>query len=95
MAAGGMRTLREHGRHVPDDVSVVGYDDVFLAQYLTPTLTTIRQPLVDMGRAAAHLLLARLGHEGGEVVHRFDPELIVRQSVARNARRTDPGDPLG
>jgi DNA-binding LacI/PurR family transcriptional regulator len=48
-----------------------------------------------MGRAAAHLLLARLGHEGGEVVHRFDPELIVRQSVARNARRTDPGDPLG
>jgi LacI family transcriptional regulator len=86
MAAGGMRALRESGRDVPSDVSVVGFDDVFLAQYLTPTLTTIRQPLVDMGRAAAHLLLARLGHEGREVVHRFDPELVERQSVARLAR---------
>ena len=87
MAAGGMRTLRESGRHVPTDVSVIGYDDVFLAQYLTPALTTIRQPLVDMGRAAAHLLLARLGHEREEVVHRFDPELIVRHTVTRAARR--------
>ena len=86
MAAGGMRTLRESGRDVPKDVSVVGFDDVFLALYLTPTLTTIRQPLVDMGRAAAHLLLARLGHGGEEVVHRFDPELIERQSVARLSR---------
>jgi len=86
MAAGGMRTLRESGRDVPADISVVGFDDVFLAQYLTPTLTTIRQPLVEMGRAAAHLLLARLGHEGREVMHRFDPELVERQSVARVAR---------
>jgi LacI family transcriptional regulator len=65
---------------------VVGFDDVFLAQYLTPSLTTVRQPLVDMGRAAAHLLLARLENDGREVVHRFDPELIERQSVARVAR---------
>ena len=82
MAAGGMRALREAGRDIPSDISVVGYDDVFLARYLTPTLTTIRQPLVDMGRAAAHLLLERLGHERREVVRRFDPELVERQSVA-------------
>lgn len=86
MAAGGMRTLRESGRDVPSDVSVVGFDDVFLAQYLTPMLTTVRQPLVDMGRAAVHLLLARLGREGRGVVHRFEPELVERQSVARLAR---------
>ncbi|MDF1521245.1 MAG: LacI family DNA-binding transcriptional regulator [Trueperaceae bacterium] len=86
MAAGGMRTLREHGREIPDDVSVVGYDDVFLGRYLTPTLTTVRQPLVDMGRAAAYLLLERLGHDGREVVRRFDPELVERQSVARVER---------
>jgi LacI family transcriptional regulator len=85
MAAGGMRTLHESGRDVPGDISVVGFDDVFLAQYLTPTLTTVRQPLVDMGRSAAHLLLARLGHDRREVVHRFDPELVERQSVARVA----------
>lgn len=82
MAAGGMRTLREHGRDVPRDVSVVGFDDVFLAEYLAPTLTTVRQPLVDMGRAAARMLLARLGYAGGEVVHRFEPELVERNTVA-------------
>ncbi len=83
MAAGAMRALREAGREIPGDVSVVGYDDVFLARYLTPTLTTIRQPLVHMGRAAAHLLLERLGHPRREVVRRFDPELVERQSVVR------------
>ncbi len=86
MAAGAMRTLREGGHVVPDDVSVVGYDDVFLARYLTPTLTTVRQPLVEMGRAAADLLLERLDGERREVVHRFDPELVERQSVARAVR---------
>jgi LacI family transcriptional regulator len=86
MAAGGMRTLREAGLDVPNDISVVGFDDVFLAQYLTPSLTTVRQPLVDMGRAAAHLLLARLENDGREVVHRFDPELVERQSVAHVVR---------
>jgi LacI family transcriptional regulator len=86
MAAGAMRALRDRGLAIPHDVSVVGYDDVFLARYLTPGLTTIRQPLVDMGRSAAHLLLARLGlEEGEEVVRRFDPELVERQSVARRA----------
>ncbi len=88
MAAGAMRALREAGREIPRDISVVGYDDVFLARYLTPTLTTIRQPLVEMGRAAAHLLLERLGHERREVVRRFDPELVERQSVARVERAT-------
>jgi LacI family transcriptional regulator len=85
MAAGAMRTLRDRGRAIPGDVSIVGFDDVFLALYLTPTLTTVRQPLVAMGRAAANLLLARLGHEGEEVVLRFEPELVERQSVARIA----------
>ncbi|TVR92264.1 MAG: LacI family transcriptional regulator [Trueperaceae bacterium] len=86
MAAGAMRTLRETGHAVPDDISIIGYDDVFLARYLTPTLTTVRQPLVEMGRAAADLLLERLDGERREVVHRFDPELVERQSVASAVR---------
>lgn len=86
MAAGAMRALRELGKSIPEEISIVGYDDVFLARYLTPGLTTIRQPLLDMGRTAARLLLERLGErKGKEVVHRFDPELIERQSVARLA----------
>ena len=85
MAAGALRALREYGREVPADVSVVGYDDVILAQYLTPALTTVRQPLVEMGVAAASLLLSRLDGVTREVVHRFEPELIERRSVARAA----------
>jgi LacI family transcriptional regulator len=86
MAAGAMRALRELDLEIPSDISVVGYDDVFLARYLSPALSTVRQPLVEMGRAAAHALLARLRGERKEVVHRFDPELVERQSVTRIAR---------
>ncbi|MBX3139769.1 MAG: LacI family DNA-binding transcriptional regulator [Trueperaceae bacterium] len=83
MAAGAFAALRESGRNIPDDVSVVGYDDVLLARYLHPTLTTIRQPLEEMGRAAARAALALLANEGTEVRNRFDPQLVSRQSVAR------------
>lgn len=84
MAAGAMRVVRDRGKKIPQDISVVGYDDVYLARYLTPGLTTIRQPLLDMGRTSAHLLLERLGDsEKREVVLRFDPELVERQSVSR------------
>ncbi|MCC6311786.1 MAG: substrate-binding domain-containing protein, partial [Trueperaceae bacterium] len=54
-----------------------------LARYLHPTLTTIRQPLEEMGRAAARAALALLANEGPEVRNRFDPQLVSRQSVAR------------
>lgn len=86
MAAGAMRVIRDQGKDIPTDISIVGYDDVLIARYLTPGLTTIRQPLLDMGRTAAHLLLERLGDtKEEEVVRRFDPELVERQSVARSA----------
>jgi DNA-binding LacI/PurR family transcriptional regulator len=58
MAAGAIRVLEASGRHVPVDVSVVGFDDVLLAATSDPPLTTIRQPLEGMGRAAADNLLA-------------------------------------
>lgn len=83
MAAGALLALREAGLAVPADVSVVGYDDVFIARYLYPALTTIRQPMQEMGRAAAHIALAALGNvTGEEVMHRFEPSLVKRESVA-------------
>lgn len=86
MASGAMHVIRDQGKTVPHDISIVGYDDVYFARYLTPGLTTIRQPLLDMGRTAAHLLLERLGEiKEKEVVRRFDPELVERQSVAVSA----------
>ncbi len=83
MAAGALAALREAGLEVPRDMSLVGFDDVLLARYLYPPLTTVAQPIAQMGRAAAQLALARLRGEAGEgVTHKFDPNLVVRSSVA-------------
>ncbi|MFD2078894.1 LacI family transcriptional regulator [Actinopolymorpha cephalotaxi] len=81
-ALGVLRGLRARGLGVPDDVAVVGYDDVEFAAVLTTPLTSIRQPRYQIGRAAADLLLAEAGtrgqHEHEQVL--FQPELVVRES---------------
>lgn len=83
MAAGALQVFRDEGLRVPYDISLIGYDDVLLARYVHPKLTTIRQPLAEMGRAAAQLALAALGEaDREEVTRKFEPELIVRESVA-------------
>jgi LacI family transcriptional regulator len=60
MAIGAVRALTEAGLHVPDDVSVVGYDDIHLASLVTPSLTTVRQPVYGMGQAAAEQLILQI-----------------------------------
>jgi DNA-binding LacI/PurR family transcriptional regulator len=60
MALGAMQVLTERGRHVPEDVAVVGFDDVREAQLTVPTLTTIRQPIDQLGRTMATVLLDRI-----------------------------------
>lgn len=85
-AIGAIAALREAGRNVPEEVSVVGFDDVDSAAFYNPALTTIRQPLRMMGRLAAETLLQRItsSHDTAfpELVM-VEPELIVRQSTAR------------
>jgi len=79
-AMGAIRALREAKLRVPDDVSVVGFDDIQSAAYQNPALTTVRQPLREMGRIAAETLLVRIqgrsGAQRGEIM--VEPELIVR-----------------
>jgi len=86
MAAGALKALREANISVPNDISLIGYDDVMLAQYLYPSLTSIRQPLLEMGKAAANLVLNALGKNLGnrdvEVKNKFKPVLVERESVA-------------
>lgn len=82
-AIGAIRALRETGRRVPDDVSVVGFDDIQAAAFQNPSLTTVRQPLRAMGVLAAETLIGQI--EGGaseavSEVRKVDPELIVRES---------------
>lgn len=81
MAVGAMRVLRERGRNVPGDVSVVGFEDSALARQTEPALTTIHQPVEAMGREMARLLVAHIG--GDEVpapLVVLDTHLVVRDS---------------
>ena len=81
MAAGALRALRAAGRRVPDDVAVVGYDDLDVAELTNPPLTTIHQPLPDMARAMVASLLAQIGGEGAPEAVVLANTLVVRASA--------------
>ena len=82
MAAAALPVLRAAGRAVPDDVSVIGFDDSPLALTTEPPLTTVRQPPEEMGRAMVELLLAQLAHEGSVGETRvLETSLVVRGST--------------
>jgi len=82
-AAGALLALKENGLKVPDEVSVVGYDDLLLAKYVSPALTTVGQPYAEMGKAAAKLALSAIGISSAtRIVTKFEPKLVVRESVA-------------
>ena len=83
LALGAIRAVRRAGLRVPEDVSVVGYDDSALMNCTDPPLTTVRQPIEPMGRAAIELLVAQIGGQDvpqDELL--FEPELVVRGSTA-------------
>ena len=82
MAIGLIRALTEAGVSVPDQVSVVGFDDIDAAGFTLPPLTTVRQDLVTLGRLGVDRLLARIdGADPADPV-RQPPELVIRASTA-------------
>jgi DNA-binding LacI/PurR family transcriptional regulator len=82
-ALGSIRAFVEAGLRVPQDISVVGFDDIQGAAYNVPSLTTVRQPLAHMGRIAAQTLLERIeGKNSYPADIAIQPELVVRQSTA-------------
>ena len=84
-AIGAIRALHEAGMRVPEDVSVIGFDDIVGAEFHVPSLTTIRQPLAKMGRQAASILLDRIANPDKiyPPTIMMKPQLIVRESTAR------------
>lgn len=83
MALTLLRVLRRHNLRVPEDISLVGFDDPLSAEHLTPSLTTVRQPIYQIGRRAGERLLASI--RGGQPlsgVELLRTELIVRESTA-------------
>jgi DNA-binding LacI/PurR family transcriptional regulator len=81
MAAGALHALRRAGRKVPDDIAVIGFDDLPLAQHTQPPLTTIRQPLERVGALAAARLLAELDGGAGELDPVLPIILVARASA--------------
>jgi LacI family transcriptional regulator len=76
--------LQEAGLRIPDDISVVGFDDIQSAAYINPPLTTVRQPLIKMGEMAARTLLDRIEGKIKYVPEiAIEPELVVRRSSAQ------------
>lgn len=79
MALGAMLALHVHGIRVPEDISIVGFDDLPVSNYIVPPLTSVKQPVYEMGAAAARTLIAMIeGKKGNEEL--AGPELVVRAS---------------
>lgn len=84
-AIGAIAALKAHGRRVPEDVSVVGFDDIHLAAYTSPPLTTIHQPALEMGRCATEILIQAIADGQGRPRSNdrvFEGPLIVRDSTS-------------
>ncbi|MBA2874281.1 LacI family DNA-binding transcriptional regulator [Thermaerobacillus caldiproteolyticus] len=84
MALGVMKAVKQLGKRVPDDVAVIGYDDIILASYATPTLSTIAQNKFAMGYEAAKLLIQMLEGKAQSHVRILETELKMRESTVKN-----------
>jgi DNA-binding LacI/PurR family transcriptional regulator len=75
------RAIEANGRRVFDDVAVIGFDDISAAETATPALTTVRQPIEEIGRSMAKLLLRRLAGEDTARVTILPVELVLRETA--------------
>ncbi|MCD9524061.1 LacI family DNA-binding transcriptional regulator [Photobacterium carnosum] len=82
MAMGVINAANECGMCIPDDLSIIGYDDIHIAKFISPALTTIHQPKYHLGQAAVETLLTRLDHQASDTqVIQIEPTLVTRKSV--------------
>lgn len=83
-AMGVIRAIHDAGLHVPGDISVIGFDDIISAGYQKPSLTTVRQPLREMGSKGAQMLLGAIANPEAKLPNEtvMEPELIIRESTA-------------
>jgi len=85
MAFGAIKAIREAGLVVPDDISIVGFDNMDFTQFLTPALTTVQRPVEEMSRHGAEILLEKINgtyNSDSEEIH-LDSKLVIRDSVKK------------
>ncbi len=87
LAIGAINAIRERGLRVPEDISVVGFDDIPLAEYVSPPLTTVRQPAFDKGVRATRMLIQQLEKKKKSKSVTLDVELIIRKSTTSIGKR--------
>jgi LacI family transcriptional regulator len=80
MALGALHALRERNLNVPDDVALAGFDDIPLARFLAPPLTTVRVEIADLGRRAVEMLLSSMEHSPVTQRELIPTTLVVRDS---------------
>jgi LacI family transcriptional regulator len=86
MAVGALQAAAERGLRVPEDLSIAGFDDIDVSRATRPALTTVRQPLGEMGRMAVTLLMRMLNEHELDALHvELATELVVRGSTGRRA----------
>ncbi|PYZ92691.1 LacI family transcriptional regulator [Salipaludibacillus keqinensis] len=84
MAIGGIEALKENHIDIPNQVSVIGFDDIQLAPYIQPPLTTVKQPKYEMGKLSSHLIFQVLEGEDVQNFYSLETEMIIRDSVQRS-----------
>jgi LacI family transcriptional regulator len=84
IAIGAIDALKDEGLSVPDDISIIGYDDIELAKYITPKLTTVRQNRKEIGKTAVDLLVKQIDEKAKLKINKIIPvELIERDSCKK------------
>jgi len=91
-AAGAIRALKQAGRRIPQDISVVGFDDVPFARYLSPALTTVRAPIEEVGREAVRQLTKLMNGEQAEALTLLRTELVIRESCGCTSHDSYPSE---
>jgi LacI family transcriptional regulator len=90
-AIGALRAFSDAGLRVPNDISVVGFDDIPQCMFTIPRLTTVRQPLIAMGELAANTLLQKIaGEVAGPKILRIEPHMVIRESTGPCPKRSRP-----
>jgi len=86
MACGAMNTAREAGLQLPEQLSIIGFDNVIMSRYTFPHLSTIDYPVSEMGQMAAKWVLKHIYQQNDiEIIHHFEPTLVLRDSVVAQA----------